>query len=82
MKVFIEAPEDSEDCVVGGEGNGDAETGSHEEEQEESGSSAKPVIFLLATGLNSFTSILGSWSWCTGFTSFKRFRTCQQCFQI
>ena len=63
MKVLIEAPEDSEDCVVGGEGNGDAKAGSHEEEQEESGSSAKPVIFLLATGLNSFTSILGSWSW-------------------
>ena len=37
-----EAPEDSEDCVVGGEGNGDAEAGSHEEEQEESCSSAKP----------------------------------------
>ena len=52
MKVLVEAPEDSEDCVVGGEGNGDAEAGSHEEEQEESSSSAKPVIFLLATGLN------------------------------
>ena len=48
MKVLIEAPEDSEDCVVGGEGDGDAEAGSHEEEQEESGSSAKPVIFFVS----------------------------------
>ena len=44
--TIIKPPEDGEDSVVGGEGNGDPKAGRHEEEQEEGCPSAKP------TGIN------------------------------
>ena len=42
--IMINLPEDGEDGVVGGEGNGNAEAGRHEKKQEEGRPPAKPIF--------------------------------------